>query len=55
MQANIQGVEIISTKEFFDNRGSFNKLFSIFDFLNKLQEDKIITKKNNVICDLFIF
>jgi dTDP-4-dehydrorhamnose 3,5-epimerase/CDP-3, 6-dideoxy-D-glycero-D-glycero-4-hexulose-5-epimerase len=31
MQANIQGVEIISTKEFFDNRGSFNKLFSTLE------------------------
>ena len=31
MQVNIEGVEIITTKEFFDNRGSFNKLFSTLE------------------------
>ena len=46
---------IFLINSFSNKELSFNKLFSIFDFLNKLQEDKIITKKNNVICDLFIF
>lgn len=31
MQSKIQGLNIISTKEFFDKRGSFNKLFSTLE------------------------
>ena len=31
MEANIKGVRIIKTKEFFDDRGSFNKLFSTIE------------------------
>lgn len=31
MQVNIKGVKIITTKEYFDTRGSFNKLFSTLE------------------------
>jgi dTDP-4-dehydrorhamnose 3,5-epimerase len=52
MQANIQGVEIITTKEFFDNRGSFNKLFSTLENSNinfKLKEMYFNTSNKDVL------
>ena len=52
MEVNIKGVKIITTKEFFDDRGSFNKLFSILENIDidfNLKEIYFNTSKKDVL------